>query len=108
MWLAGRMSGVDNHGGTHMPRTDWSASERLIAERAVLLQREVQAAMQSAAHGHGLEATEAAVMQGGQELLRLILQQALSAHPEAQKGGSAPGRVPAGKKPRSRRTRRRP
>ena len=90
-----------------MPRTDWTESERLIAERAVLLNREVMAAMQGAPHGHGLEVTEAAVMQGGQELLRLLLQQALSAQTEAQKGGSAPGRVRAGTKPASRRTRRR-
>ena len=64
-----------------MPRTDWTESERLIAERAVLLNREVMAAMQGAPHGHGLEVTEAAVMQGGQELLRLLL-----FHPQVEIG----------------------
>jgi hypothetical protein len=90
-----------------MSYAKWSPAERLIAEQAVALQREVMTAMEGAAWGQGLAVTEAAVMQGGREFLRKLLQQALSAHPEAQKRGSAPGPVPAVKKRRSRSTRRR-
>jgi hypothetical protein len=82
-------------------------TERLIAEQAVLLHRQVIEAMERAPHGHGLEVTEAAVMQGGTAFLQHLLQQSLSAHPEAQKGGSARGRANAEAKPRSKRTRRR-
>ncbi len=88
-------------------RQEWTAAERLIAEHAVALHREVQAAMQAAPFGQGLAVTEAAVMQGGTEFLRTLLQQTLSAQPEAQKGGSAPGRVPAVKRRGSSATRRR-
>jgi hypothetical protein len=90
-----------------MSYAKWSPAERLIAEQAVALRREVMVAMEGAACGQGLAVTEAAVMQGGREFLRKLLQQALSAHPEAQKRGSAPGPVPAVKKRRSRSTRRR-
>jgi cytosine/adenosine deaminase-related metal-dependent hydrolase len=90
-----------------MSYATWSPAERLIAAQAVALQREVMVAMEGAAFGQGLAVTEAAVMQGGREFLRKLLQQALSAHPEAQKRGSAPGPVPAVKKRRSRSTRRR-
>lgn len=90
-----------------MARTEWTAAEQLIAEQAVALQREVMAAMQAAPHGQGLAITEAAVMQGGMEFLRKILQETLSAHPEAQKGGSAPSRARAAKRRGSRGTRRR-
>lgn len=84
----------------------WSAEERLIAERAVALHREVMMAMTNAPFGQGLAVTEAAVLDGGRAFLQQMLQGALSAQPEAQKGGSAPARATAGKTPRSKRTRR--
>jgi len=90
-----------------MARTQWTAAERLVAEEAVALQREVQAARQAAPWGQGLAVTEAAVMQGGREFLRNLLQQTLSAPPEAQKGGSAPGPARAAKTRASKGTRRR-
>lgn len=90
-----------------MTGTEWTATERLIAEQAVTLHREVMAAMQAAPWGHGLEVTEAAVMQGGTAFLQKLLQQTLSAPPEAQKGGSAPGRAPAVRQRVSSGTRRR-
>ena len=90
-----------------MSRANWTAAERLVAEQAVALHREVTAAMQAAPWGHGLAMTEAAVMQGGTEFLRNLLQQTLSAQPEAQKGGSAPGPADAGKPRASKGTRRR-
>jgi hypothetical protein len=88
-----------------MARTQWTAAERLVAEQAVALHREVLAAMQAAPWGQGLAVTEAAVMQGGQEFLRNLLQQTLSAQPGAQQGGSAPNRVTAAKRRVSRPTR---
>ena len=88
-----------------MSRSAWSAAERLVAERAVALQREVWAAMQAAPAGRGLELTEAAVMQGGQAFLRQLLQDTLSAPPEAQKGGSARRGARAGRRRRSSATR---
>ena len=88
-------------------RSNWSAEERLIAERAVALHREVMQAMEGAPFGQGLAVTEAAVLDGGRAFLQELLQQTLSAQPEAQKGGSAAARVTAVKTPRSRRTRRR-
>jgi hypothetical protein len=81
-------------------------AERLIAEQAVLLHRQVMEAVERAPQGHGLEVTEAAVMQGGMGFLRHLLEQSLSAHQEAQKGGSARGLAGAEAKPRSKRTRR--
>jgi hypothetical protein len=88
-----------------MARTQWTAAERLVAEQAVALHREVLAAMQAAPWGQGLAVTEAAVMQSGQEFLRNLLQQTLSAQPGAKKGGSAPNRATAGKGRVSRPTR---
>lgn len=91
-----------------MARMPWTAAERLVAEQAVALHREVQAAMQAAPWGQGLAVTEAAVMQGGRAFLQNLLQQTLSAQPGAQKGGSAPSRARADKTRVSKRTRRRP
>ena len=88
-----------------MARAQWTAAERLVAEQAVALQREVQAAMQAAPWGQGLAVTEAAVMQGGRDFLRNLLQQTLSAQPGAQKGGSVPSPADAAKTRVSRRTR---
>jgi hypothetical protein len=87
-------------------RSNWSAEERLIAERAVALHREVMTAMENAPVGQGLAITEAVVLDGGRAFLQELLQQTLSAQPEAQKGGSAADPATAGKTPRSKRTRR--
>jgi len=92
---------------TQSSKKNWSAEERLIAERAVALHREVMVAMENAPWGHGLAVTEAAVLDGGREFLQELLQQALSAHSEAQKGGGVPKPASAGRTPRSKRTRRR-
>lgn len=67
--------------------------ERLVAEQAVAMYREVLKAMENAPHGHGLACMEAAVLTHGRDLMRSVLQQASSAHPEAQKGGPAADRV---------------
>jgi len=75
--------------------------ERLVAEQAVLVYRAVAEAMRTAPHGQGLEVTEAALMRNGREHLRNILAQALSTHPEVQKGGPAAGDVPADGTPHS-------
>lgn len=90
-----------------MARQRWSAEERLVAEQAVALRRQVMQAMETAPVGQGLAVTEAAVLDGGRAFLRQMLEEALSAHAEAQKGGSAPGPARAAKTPRSRRTPRR-
>ncbi len=90
-----------------MARSEWTATERLIAEQAVALHREVMVAMQAAPHGQGLAVTEAAVMQGGTEFLRNMLQATLSAQAETQKRGSARGPARAGKRRGSKDTRRR-
>ena len=76
-------------------------NERLVAEQAVLLYREVVQAMHAAPHGQGLATMEAAVLPGGQALVREILRRAVSTHPEVQKRGSARGRAPAEKSPPS-------
>lgn len=89
---------------SHKSRKNWTAEERLLAEQAVLLRRQVMDAMQSAPFGQGLAVTEAAVLDGGRVFLQQMLQEALSAQPEAQKGGSAPGRATAAKTPPSRPT----
>jgi hypothetical protein len=89
---------------TPLSQARWSAEERLIAERAVALHREVMTAMKNAPWGQGLAVTEGAVLDGGRTFLQELLQQALSAHAEAQKGGSAPVPVSVGKTPRSKRT----
>lgn len=65
-------------------------NERLVAEQAVLVYRATIDAMHAAPHGKGLACMEAAVMQGGREHLRQILERAVSTHEGVQKGGSAP------------------
>jgi hypothetical protein len=69
---------------------DWNKltdDERLIAERAVLMARAVKLAGDNAPHGKGLACLERAVMEQGQELLRLTLERTVSARDEAQKKG---------------------
>ena len=75
---------------SHKAHQNWTAEERLVAERAILLHRQVRDAMQNAPYGQGLAVTEAAVVGGGRQFLQKMLQEALSAQPRAQKGGSAP------------------
>ncbi len=89
---------------SHKSRQNWTAEERLVAEQAILLHRQVRDAMQNAPFGQGLAVTEAAVLDGGREFLQKMLQEALSAQPEAQKGGSARGPATAATTPLSRPT----
>ncbi len=89
---------------SHQSRRNWTAEERLVAEQAVVLHRQVMDATRNAPFGQGLAVTEAAVLGGGREFLRLMLQEALSAQPEAQKGGSARNRATAAKTHPSRTT----
>ena len=66
-------------------------AERLVAEQAIAAYREVLKAMEAAPEGQGLARTEAAVLGEGRVLLRAMMEQAMSAHPEAQKGGPVAG-----------------
>jgi len=75
--------------------------ERLVAEQAVAAFREARQAMHAAAEGQGLAVTEAAVLDQGRKLLRVMMEQLMSTHPEVQKGGSAPGVVRAEEMPPS-------
>jgi hypothetical protein len=79
--------------------------ERLVAEQAVAMYREVLKTMESAPHGHGMACMEAAVLTHGRNLMRSVLQQASSAHPEAQKGGPAADGARVETMPRSSTTR---
>ena len=72
---------------------DLSAAERLVAEQAVLSFRESIKAMEAAPHGRGLEVTERAVQEQGRRTTLLMMEQALLAAAEGEKGGSA---VPRG------------
>ncbi len=79
-------------------------NERLVAEQAIAVYRATIQAMETAEHGKGLATMEAAVMEHGPEHLADLLKRAISAHAEAQKGGPAPGNVPAARTRRSRTT----
>ena len=79
--------------------------ERLVAEHAIAAYREARQAMESAREGEGLAVTESAVLMHGRKFLQEMMEQLMSAHPEAQKGGSAPNDVPAERMPRSSTTR---
>jgi hypothetical protein len=79
--------------------------ERLIAEQAIAAFREAQKAMLGAPHGHGLAVTEEAVLSQGRKFLACMIQQLMSAHAEAQKGGPAAGGVSVEGLPRSSTTR---
>lgn len=77
---------------------DWgklSANERLVAEQAVAAYRTATQAMRDAPQGHGLDRIEQAVRDKGFDALRTMVELAASEHDEAQKGGSAAGRVRA-------------
>jgi hypothetical protein len=75
--------------------------ERLVAEQAIAAYREARRAMESAQEGEGLAVTELAVLTQGRTFMQNMLKQLMSAHPEAQKGGSAPNDVAAEKTPPS-------
>ena len=79
--------------------------ERLVAEQAIAAYREARQAMESAREGEGLAVTESAVLTHGRKFLQEMMEQLMSAHPEAQKGGPAPNAVPAERTPRSSTTR---
>jgi hypothetical protein len=79
--------------------------ERLVAEQAVAAFREAKKAMLGAPHGHGLAVTEEAVLNQGRKFMASMMQQLMSAHSEAQKGGPAAGGVPVEEVPRSGTTR---
>lgn len=66
-----------------------SPSERLAAEQAVLMYRELHQAVMNAPHGHGLATLETAVLDKGFDYLRNMMTLAANARPEAQKKGSA-------------------
>lgn len=76
-----------------MSKCDRTEAERLVAEQAVAAYREILKAMESAPEGQGLACTEAAMLAEGRSLLRSMMEQVMSAHSEAQKGGSAADRV---------------
>jgi hypothetical protein len=73
-----------------------SDRERLVAEQAVLTLRALNQAADQAPHGRGMAYLEAVIHDKGFEHLRTMLTAAASARPEAQKRGSASGRVAAG------------
>ena len=65
------------------------ARERLVAEQAVLAFRESIKAMEAAPHGQGLAVTERAVQEQGRKTTLAMMEQALLAAAEGEKGGSA-------------------
>lgn len=77
-------------------------AERLIAEQAVLMHREVLKAVHAAPHGRGLEMTERAVLTRGRQQMALMMGEALKAAAGAQKKGSS---VPAADERRTATTR---
>jgi hypothetical protein len=66
-----------------------SPRERLAAEQAVLLQRELDQAADAAPHGQGLACLEAAITDQGFVFLRERIAASISAREEAQKKGPA-------------------
>jgi len=72
-----------------MDLTKLSDRERLVAEQAVLALRESMKAMEGAPHGQGLAVTERAVQEQGRRTTLLIMEEALKAAAEGEKGGSA-------------------
>jgi len=88
-----------------MSISDRTEEERLVAEQAIAAYREARKAMESAREGDGLAVTESAVLRHGRKFLQQMIEQLLSAHPEAQKGGPAAGGVRVEEVPRSSTTR---
>jgi hypothetical protein len=85
---------------------DWSKlsdRERLAAEQAVLTLRALDRAADAAPQGQGLAFLEAAIADKGFEHLRNMMSLAVNARDEAQKKGSASGRVLAGNRRSSKR-----
>lgn len=85
---------------------EWHAldpAERLIAEQAVLMHREVMKAVRAAPRGRGLELTEQAVLTQGRQQMALMMSEGLKAAAGAEKGGSS---VPAADGRRTATTRR--
>ncbi len=70
-------------------------AEALVATRAVQTYRALRAAVRTAPHGKGLATVEAVVRDAGFDHLSKMYESAVRAHPEAQKGGPAPGRARA-------------
>ena len=66
-----------------------SDRERLVAEQAVLAFRESIRAMEGAPHGQGLAVTERVVQEQGRKTTLAMMEQALLAAAEGEKGGSA-------------------
>lgn len=86
--------------------TDYrTEEERLVAEHAIAAYREARQAMESAREGEGLAVTESAVLRHGRKFLQEMMEQLMSAHPEAQKGGPVAGGVRVEEQPRSSTTR---
>ena len=79
--------------------------ERLVAEQAIAAYREARQAMESAREGEGFAVTESAVLRHGRKFLQEMIEQLMSAHPAAQKGGPAAGGVRVEELPRSSTTR---
>lgn len=71
-----------------MNLTNLSDREKLIAEQAVLCFRESMKAMEAAPHGQGLAVTERAVQEQGRKATLMMMEQALSAAADGEKGGS--------------------
>jgi len=66
-----------------------SPRERLAAEQAILLQRELDQVADAAPHGQGLACLEDAITEQGFGFLRKRVAASISAHEEAQKKGPA-------------------
>lgn len=78
-----------------------SARERLVAEQAVLLQRELDRVADAAPQGKGFECLEAAITDVGFDFLRQRLSASIRARDEAQKRGSASAAARAAAAPSS-------
>lgn len=82
-----------------------SSRERLAAEQAVLLQRELDRVADQAPQGQGFAALEAAITDVGFIFLRQRIGESIGAREEAQKKGSASKAVRAVARRSSRRAR---
>lgn len=70
-----------------------SESERVVLEQALLAYRATRGVALTAAHGRGLEMTEAVALGEGRKVMMKMLEEALHARPEAGKGGSTLSRA---------------